>query len=258
MDSLYNAWQMTCLTIAESRDPAWKRNRDVYYMLEHVPGEYAKIYLDLVIASGLSFQEIQTYTTMVDRIGDAQCQPFPCHSEILQSSTTCLRYLWHAIEIVNRLESSIQTGIIPTLVEVGGGYGGLAIAVNYILQLRKKEGKLNYKIVDLTNVQKLQAYYTSQFTLNCIDLEFVDSKQFGANINTSNIFIISNYCIAEMGEANRQNYMNALFYKKEVIGGYLQWNSGASTDCLSRFRLDIKEEHPKTGPDNKTVNFYSL
>ena len=258
MDSVYNTWQLICLEIAESHKPSWKQDRVVHYMLEHVPGEYAKIYLDLIVESGLSFQEIQSYANLVDQVGDAQRQPFSCHSETLHSSTTCLRYLWHAIEIVNRLDTYFEKGIIPTLVELGGGYGGLAVAIHYMLQLRKKDHKLNYKIVDLTNVQKLQAYYTSQFTLNCIDLEFVDSKQFGANIHTSNIFIVSNYCIGEMGEDNRQNYMNALFSKKEVLGGYIQWNSGASTDCLSRFRLDIKEEHPKTGPDNKTVNFYSL
>ena len=258
MDSVYNTWQQICLKIAESRESTWKQDRTVHYMLEHVPGEYARIYLDLIVASGLSFQEIQSYTNLVDHIGDAQRQSFPCYSETLSSSTTCLRYLWHAIEIVNRLNGYFEKGVIPTLVELGGGYGGLAVAVNYILQLRKKEGKLQYKIVDLTNVQKLQAYYTSQFTLDNINLEFVDSEQYGANINASNIFIVSNYCIGEMGEANRQNYMNALFSKKEVIGGYIQWNSAASTDCLSRFRLDITEENPKTGPDNKTVNFYSL
>jgi hypothetical protein len=256
MDSLYNTWQQTCLTIAESRESSWKQDRTVHYMLEHVPGEYARIYLDLIVTSGLSFHEIQTYTNLVDQIGDAQRHTFPCYSEALQSSTTCLRYLWHAIEIVNHLNDYFEKGVIPTLVELGGGYGGLAVAVNYILQLRKKEGKLQYKIVDLTNVQKLQAYYTSQFTLDCINLEFVDSEQYGANINASNIFIVSNYCIAEMGEANRRNYIDALFSKKEILGGYLQWNSPASTDCLNQFRLDITEEHPKTGPNNKTVIFY--
>jgi hypothetical protein len=90
-------------------------------MLEHVPGEYARIYLDLIVTSGLSFHEIQTYTNLVDQIGDAQRHTFPCYSEALQSSTTCLRYLWHAIEIVNHLNDYFEKGVIPTLVELGGG-----------------------------------------------------------------------------------------------------------------------------------------
>jgi hypothetical protein len=61
-----------------------------------------------------------------------------------------------------------------------------------------------------------------------------------------------------MGEHNRQQYITNLIMKPTVMGGYFQWNSGASLDFLTQFNPMIKEEEPKTGPDNKTVLFYNL
>jgi hypothetical protein len=256
MDSLYNAWQQACCKIADGKNIYWKRDTDVYYMLEHVPGEYANVYLDLIIQSGFSIEAIESYSNLVDSVGNANRHPFTRNSKTIQSSTTCLRYLYHAIDIINKLIPILQKSIIPTLVEVGGGYGGLAVAINYVLQSKNSLYKINYNIIDLSNVLKLQRYYTSQFPLNSISLNLIDSEEYGANINVPNLFIISNYCLAEMGETNRQKYINTLFTKNSIIGGYLQWNSGAPLDFLSHFTTDVKEEYPQTGPENKTVVFY--
>jgi hypothetical protein len=258
MDSLYNSWFNACNRIVENRETSWKRDTDVYYMLEHVPGEYANVYLDLLLKNGMSIETIQEYTDTVDTIGNANRHPFIRNNKTLLSSTTCLRYLYHAFDILENLQECFNRNIVPTIVEVGGGYGGLAVAINYVLQLKNIPDVLNYIIVDLTNVQKLQAYYTSNFQLNKIHLSFVDSENYGKNINSSDIFIISNYCLAEMGESNRQKYKEGIFTNTSIVGGYLQWNSGASVDFLNRFKTQIKDEYPMTGPENKTVTFYNL
>jgi len=258
MDSLYTAWQETCVRIVKTNEQSWKQEKDVYYMLEHVPGEYANVYLDLILSSGISIETIQEYSTLVDSIGKAHQHSFTRNSYTIISSTTCLRYLYHAIDIVNKLNPIFQKSILPTLVEVGGGYGGLSVAINYILQKQNSSFKLNYKIVDLANVIHLQSFYTSKFVLNNINLEFIDSTTYGAGIDSSNIFLISNYCLAEMGEGNRQSYINSLFTKSTIVGGYLQWNSDAPLEFLNRFETTITKECPQTGPDNKTVVFYKL
>jgi hypothetical protein len=258
MDSLYNSWFNVCNRIVENREISWKRDTDVYYMLEHVPGEYANIYLDLLLKNGISIETIQAYTDTVDTIGNANRHPFIRNNKTLLSSTTCLRYLYHALDILENLQIFFNKNIVPTIVEIGGGYGGLAVAINYMLRLKNISHVLNYIIIDLTNVQKLQAYYTSSFQLNQINISFIDSKEYGKNINSSNIFIISNYCLAEMGESNRQKYKEEIFTNRSVIGGYLQWNSGAPVYFLNRFKTEIKDEYPMTGPDNKTITFYNL
>jgi len=224
-------------------------------MLEHVFVDSANVYLDLIIKHGISIENIQAYTNTVDTIGNAHRHSFIRDNKTLVSSTTCLRYLYHALDILQVLENYFNKNIIPTIVEIGGGYGGLAFAINYILQLKNIPYVLNYIIVDLTNVQKLQAHYTSNFQLNKINLSFIDSEQYGKNISSSNIFIISNYCLAEMGEVNRQKYIEGIFTNSSIVGGYLQWNSDASFYFLNRFKTEIKDEYPKTGPKNKSITF---
>lgn len=258
MDSLYNSWFNACDRIVENHESSWKRDTDVHYMLEHVPGEYANIYLDLLLKNGISIETIQEYTDMVDTIGNANRHPFIRNTKTLLSSTTCLRYLYHALDIIENLQNCFNINIVPTIVEIGGGYGGLAVAINYILRLKNIPYVLNYIIIDLTNVQKLQAYYTSNFQLNQINLSFINSDQYGKNINSSNIFIISNYCLAEMGELNRKKYKEGIFTNTSIIGGYLQWNSGAPVDFLNSFKTEIKDEYPMTGAENKTITFYNL
>ena len=49
MDSLYNSWFNTCNRIVEDSEASWKRDKDVHYMLEHVHGDYANVYLDLIL-----------------------------------------------------------------------------------------------------------------------------------------------------------------------------------------------------------------
>ena len=60
MDPLYNSWFNTCNRIVENNETSWKKDTDVYYMLEHVPGEYANVYLDLLLKNCISFMMVQS------------------------------------------------------------------------------------------------------------------------------------------------------------------------------------------------------
>ena len=91
MDSLYSSWNNTCKRIVDNKETEWKRDRDVYGMLEHLPGEYANVYLDLTLQRGIPASAIQKYTSLVDSIGKAGTSAYARGNDIIHSSTTCLR-----------------------------------------------------------------------------------------------------------------------------------------------------------------------
>jgi len=255
MDSLYSVWNETCNRIVDNRETEWKRDREVHAMLEHVPGEYANVYLDLTLKKGIPASAIHKYTALVDSIGKAGTYPYVRGNDVIHSSSTCLRYLYHAVEIVDLL-TTYPT--IPSVVEIGGGYGGLAVAINFMMTFRNIRGPVQYTILDLPGPNKLQKYYTDQFTLDSLMLNVVNGELYGASVDFPSVFVVSNYCLAEMGDENRNKYIQTLFTKPTIVGGYLQWNSGALINLPNVFSTKIEDEHPQTGPDNKTVIFTRL
>lgn len=238
MDQLYVAWNQKALEISQGLVPDWKSKcSEVYYMLEHVSGEDAKQFAMMCLSEGLTHKQIQDYATMCDSVASPHVYHFP---EVeLTFSTTCIRYLYHATQIV-KLNPRIP------IVEIGGGYGGLALAINYVAML-KNITIPSYTILDLPNVQKLQEYYLKQFSLNF-------PVFFSAEYDES-CFLVSNYALAEMGEENRNRYVNELILP-HVHGGFLAWNSDAPFDFLyQKFECTVEEEKPKTGPHNKVIRF---
>jgi hypothetical protein len=248
-------WNETCNRIVDNKETEWKRDREVYAMLEHVPGEYANVYLDLTLQRGIPVNTIQQYTSLVDSIGKSGTYPYIRGKNVIHSSSTCLRYLYHAVEIVDLLAAH---STIPSIVEIGGGYGGLAVAINFMLTFRNIQGPVQYTVLDLPGPNKLQKYYTDHFTLNSIRFNVVNGELYGADIDLPSVFIISNYCLGEMGDENRGKYIQTLFTKSSVVGGYLQWNSDAPINLPTMFSSKIEDESPQTGPNNKTVVFSKL
>lgn len=238
MDDLYARWNDVCLTATGQ----WKRHPDVVFMLEHVKKEFAETYLDICVAGGIPLDVIQVYARRVDAVGGAQIEVFR-REKILVASSTCLRYLCHAMEIVNFLQED-------EIVEIGGGYGGLLVAIAAVREFFHIETPLRYTILDLPGPNCLQKKYVSCFPLGDIDVHIRDGRE---EYEFERVCLVSNYCLAEMGQTNREKYIETVVPK--AARGYFQWNSRASLDFLSSYTTEIVEEHPKTGPHNKTVKF---
>jgi len=245
MDPLYSSWNAKCGLIAAGSVQSWKRDADVVGMLQHVRPHEASVYLNLLLTK-LPLYLIQEYCNSADSVGDPARYEFDTGFGLLRSSPTALRYLFHAYDIIKMVKGE-------TIVEIGGGYGGLVVAIDFLAKLTKQT--LNYIIVDLTNVQRLQRYNTAQYTLS-LNLTFVDAQHYGSDIETPNLFVVSNYCLAEMGSVNRENYITNLFSKPSIQGGYMQWNSQAPVNFLSRFVVRVKAEYPMTNPRNTTIQFH--
>lgn len=238
MDSLYASWNEKALEISRGNISNWKSScSEVSHMLEHVAGEHAVQFAKKCLEEGLTLQEIQKYATLCDSVGAPTVYHFPQIK--LTFSTTCIRYLYHAIQI-------IKTKTKLPIVEIGGGYGGLALAIDYVAKLKNVTIPA-YIIIDLPNVQKLQEYYLNHFKLNF--------PVFFSSTYETPCFLVSNYALAEMGEENRNNYVNN-FILPYVQQGFLLWNSLSSFEFLDKkFNYSVEEESPKTGPDNKVIKF---
>ncbi len=238
MDSLYSEWNKKALEISEGKIPEWKSKcSEVYYMLEHVAGHDAIQFAKQCLQEGLTHSQIQNYAKLCDSVGSPHVYYYPELN--LSFSTTCIRYLYHATQIIKMKPN------LP-IVEIGGGYGGLALAINYVANLKNVSIPV-YIIIDLPNVQKLQEYYLNHFSLNF--------PVFFSSTYEVPCFLVSNYALAEMGESNRNNYISDFIYPY-VQAGFLAWNSASSYDFLNeKYEYTVEEEKPKTGPDNKIIRF---
>jgi len=243
--SQYSSYEQYVKQVCDSNDLSSFKGNNVYRgMLEHVSPEFGKQYLQAIQAyTDISLEEIDSFSRRNDSLGA------PIKSGIggLLLSPSNLRYIFHSHLILNHLRSLALPQI--DIVEVGGGYGGLCLALDHFAQ--KYSVKINsYTIIDLTNPSRLQKLYLSKLYPS-LQVNFVDASTFGADIAMKDMFLISNYCFSEISDNLQKEYIAKLFPK--VSHGFMAWN----WIPLYNFGFTVKEEieFPKTGPYNKYVYF---
>jgi len=135
------------------------------------------------------------------------------------------------------------------IVEVGGGYGGLCLALHHFAEKYGVKIK-SYTILDLAPPSRLQKLYLEKIQPS-LKVDLVDASTFGEGISKTNLFLISNYCFSEIPDNLQKEYIAKLFPK--VSHGFMAWNHIP----LYNFGFDVKEEmeYPKTGAYNKYLYF---
>jgi len=223
---------------------SFKRHPDYQYMLEHVSREQGQEYLSCIQKNTtITEQQIISFCELNDRLGAPNRHSYGT----LVCSPTNLRYLYHAHLIL----TYFKTFTLPSykLVEVGGGYGGLCLAIqtlapHYTVTLE------SYTILDLPAPSRLQEKYLTLHTLPA-PVSFVNAETFGATLPGQDYFIISNYCFSEISFEFQKRYIETLFPK--VSHGFMAWNMIPT--YFFGFPIREEEEVPKTGPFNKYVYF---
>jgi hypothetical protein len=228
----YSGYEGFIKSILDTNDlTLFKFNRSYREILEHVDPDYGKKYLDL-IRSLYKIQDtrIQEFCNLNDKIGS----PAVHNMDNITGSPTSLRYIFHALKVLEMLNND-------EIVEIGGGYGGLALAINFFdtsLKIKK------YNFIDLPGPLELQRRYLSNFKFN-FEIKFFDADKFGQDICGNNFFLISSYSFSEL----RREFQ--LQYAKHIIArcdhGFLAWSLGPLFD----FGKIIKHEtaYPFTGAD---------
>lgn len=235
---------------------SFKHNKFYNDILEHVPYEAGEEYIRLIIDEfGINKDEIEQFC----RLNDATGKPnmFVMKSLNLECSTTSLRYIYHAHLILKYIKEAWPADKPLDVVEVGGGYGGLCLALHYF---SGKAGiQINsYSIVDLPDVIKLQKRYLSQPILQSAlanvnaDVRYHDATLFGKDIDKSELFFVSNYAYSEIPKDLRIGYNNHLILPK-VASGFLVWNF--EWDNFPAPLKKVEYERPQTGGTNRFLYF---
>ena len=232
--------------VAKQQLDSFKRNTTYNEILEHVSREQGQVYYDLCKEEfQLADNDILSFATLNDSLGDPVKENYIFGSV----SPSSLRYVYHSHTILKYLQFLDKKQY--SIVEIGGGYGGLAIAVSHY---SSKFGiTINeYNICDLDVVIKLQEMYIKQACKDTNIYKFHDASTYGTTIESENLFLISCYAFSEINMIHQQRYLNFLFPK--ITSGFIIWNTNYYDFGRKTY---IQEERPQTHPDkiNKFVYF---
>jgi hypothetical protein len=227
----------------------FKSHPDYTYMLEHVSVDQGQAYLDTILAdTGLSQAEIAAFCARNDAVGDPGRTRYETADGDLIVSPSSLRYILHAHLILSHMVAVGQTE--PDVVEVGGGYGGLCLAVHHFAR-RHGVRIRSYAICDLPNVIRLQRLYLATVDPS-LAVDVVDATTYGAGLDRPAMFLVSNYCFSEITSTHQARYREHLFPR--VAHGFIAWNNIPVYDI--GFPLTVVPEVPLTGgPNNRYVYF---
>jgi len=223
----------------------FKSNIDYKQILEHVSPDFGKEYLKLIESNtSITKNMIKNFCNINDKIGSPDLTDF----DYFTASPTSLRYIFHAHLILSHINTLKLNNL--DIVEIGGGYGGLCLALHYFSSLY--DVSINsYNIIDLKTACDLQKLYLNSVQYDLQNLHFNDSTTFGNNIDKKNLFLISNYCFSEIDNFYQQKYIENLFPK--VSHGFITWNLIPLFDF--GFNIKIEDEYPYTGGGNKYIYF---
>jgi hypothetical protein len=214
----------------------FKSNPAYTYMLEHVSYNQGLEY-HTILKKYYSEEEILEYCNLNDLYGE----PKKCEYSFGTVSPTSLRYILHANLILDCIKEPVD------IVEIGGGYGGLCLALYHFGKTFIK----SYTIVDLDSASRLQNMYLSKHSLH---INYKSSSTYGSDIENTNMFLISNYCFSEIDSVHQKKYIETLFPK--VSHGFMAWNMIPLYDFGFHYTSEV--EYPLTGPNNLYVKFYKI
>jgi hypothetical protein len=248
MDNLYATYSKYVGLICDKKDlSGFKSNPDYTYMLEHVSEIQGRQYLECILTlTNITTESIIDFCALNDSVGDPVKQIYNGYLLNKSVSPSSLRYIYHAHLILTQMKAVGNVDVV----EVGGGYGGLCLAVHYFAS--KYGVSINsYRMCDLPNIIRLQKIYLDSIP-SAPSVEFVDATSYGENIKCDNMFLISNYCFSEISRKNQDIYRQKLFPK--VSHGFMAWNNIPVYDF--GFTTRIVPEIPNTGGElNKYVYF---
>lgn len=218
----------------------FKQNSNYTYVLEHVSKPQGEEYYNL-LKDIYSDDVIQVFCNVNDSIGN----PVRHLINRIVTSPTSLRYLYHAHLILKHFGNQPEVNIV----EVGGGYGGLCLAIDYLSKYMNKNIH-SYHIIDLDPAINLQKIYLKKYTLS-FEVTFSSASDYGKELKRDDYCLISNYCFSEIEKHHQENYITCLFPK--VSCGFLIWNHIPLYDFGKK--VNVENEIPLTGPGNLFVFF---
>ena len=217
----------------------FKSNNYYRDILEHLSKNQGDEYLFYIKNNTIvSLEDIIEFCSLNDKIGNPLKDQFIIDGKELLTSPSNFRYIFHSFHILKYFET---LGKEINIIEVGGGYGGLCLAISFFSKYFNLKIK-NYNIIDLDDIIQLQSLYLSNHNLN-FNTNFHSSNSYGITIeNIDNNFLISNYCFSEIENIHQEKYREILFPK--ITHGFLVWNHISLYNFGFEYR--IEDEYPQT------------
>jgi hypothetical protein len=251
----YNRYQTVCsiLAASESYFQSFKSVSEYNNILEHLNPEQGKDYLKECLQRNISLIDIHEFCKINDTIGNPQKAEYvlQLNSETsfkLECSPTSLRYVFHSYLILKHIQELGLTNI--NIVEVGGGYGGLLLALDFFA---KKFGISiqSYTILDLPEANMIQIKYLS-FQNVSFPYFIKSGNDFGSDLDRNDYFFISNYCLSEISDNYRISYIENLLPK--CPHGFLAWNMQEYKDIGKTVRFE--DEVPPICPEQNRMIYF--
>ena len=247
MDSVYSQYDSYVNNVLQSKElHGFKSNPNYTYMLEHVSLDQGNSYYNY-LKSYFSNNIIIEFCKKNDSIGTPN--KYYIDGLNYRVSTTSLRYLMHAYLSLTHLKTVQE--ILVNIVELGCGYGGLCLAIDYVSKLLNIHIN-SYTCIDLDHPLKLQEKYL-QLVGTSFPVKFESASTFGKDVIGTDNFLISNYCFSEIGSDNRNNYIQTLIPK--ISHGFMAWNNINLFDFGKKI-LKSETEYPMTGGDNNLYVYF--
>lgn len=253
-DAVYDEYRRVLSEECRRLPSEWRFKSNPAYrvILEHVSEPQGQHYSRLIQTEfhELCSRRAQLLRSIVadnDRYGDPV--KVLCSGMFTSCSPTNMRYLFHALLILQHMKKLSINSV--RIVEVGGGYGGLAVYLYRLAELFSVR-ILEYRIFDLPEALVLQHEYTKALgvpieTTNCLDEISVYSSD--GNIPS---YFISNYAFSELSRPIREWYETAVIPHCEH--GFLAWNFFPVYPFTAK-PMTIEAERPETAPTNRFVRF---
>ena len=243
---------ITDITNNDVRNSDFKSNYNYRGILEHVTQELGLEYIKLIEDEFPQIQvaDIIGYLQINDKYGLPRKYNFEFSNGVSHScSPTSLRYVYHALTILEHYKNTNCENIV----EVGCGYGGLCLAINYFSNLNNICVK-KYNIVDMPEVCNLIEKYLeiNRDTVE-VNVKYHHSTTYGKNIIDSKLFFISNYCYTEIDKNHNDAYSSILLPKTN--NGFITWQNGGNngsypvnkaTQIIGKEIINVVEEKPQT------------
>lgn len=207
-------------------------------ILEHVSIEES---LDYIKEFKFPYEFIRP---MLDKIRENDIYGSPTlyqYENYGQLSPTTVRYIKNSCDIISHFGDMD----LNTIVEIGGGYGGLCKTLNTMIGFEK------YHIFDLFEANLLSEKYLSKFGLNNV----VEIHLLEDDVKLDNIdLVISNYAFSEVPYSVQLKYIDLVFSKCKMfymlynrISEESNYDRGLSyvkfCEMLPQFDITIENEH---------------
>ncbi len=218
------------LALKAALDPAtfsiFRRHPSYTPVLEHVSRKQGEEYLK-IIREKYNFKDDEIFQIIKPLMYIGNPRLLKINDLPYKISTTALRYLKIGLDI-----KELTGDNIGNVVEIGCGYGGQAIILDKLLEIK------SYTFYDLWQVNLLikrfieDSNFSSKYTLSTL-------KEDSNNNMNSWDFCISNYAFSELPKALQEMYIKRVL--NNTKRGYMLMNSGLSGDYGNIKNLSQKE-----------------